>query len=120
MQKHPGVINTGLEELDSTLTVLLSTTILVGGCLGCLLDNLIPGLNYLVLFIAEVTNSSLNWTLLSSIKMISGTREERGLIAWEKEMSLKGGDENGNGHTSSTFDFPFGMDTLRRYGVHIP
>lgn len=44
MQKHPSVINTGIEELDSTLTVLLSTTILVGGCLGCLLDNLIPGL----------------------------------------------------------------------------
>lgn len=43
MQEHPGVINTGIEELDSTLTVLLSTTILVGGCLGCLLDNLIPG-----------------------------------------------------------------------------
>lgn len=43
MQQHPGVINTGLAELDSTLSVLLSTTILVGGCLGCLLDNLIPG-----------------------------------------------------------------------------
>lgn len=43
MQKHPGVINTGIQELDSTLTVLLSTTILVGGVLGCLLDNLIPG-----------------------------------------------------------------------------
>lgn len=43
MQKHQGVINTGIKELDSTLTVLLSTTILVGGCMGCLLDNLIPG-----------------------------------------------------------------------------
>lgn len=45
MQQHPGVINTGIKELDSTLSVLLSTTILVGGVLGCLLDNLIPGKN---------------------------------------------------------------------------
>lgn len=45
MQQHPGVINTGINELDSTLSVLLSTTILVGGVLGCLLDNLIPGKN---------------------------------------------------------------------------
>lgn len=43
MQEHPGAINTGVKELDSTLSVLLSTTILVGGILGCLLDNLIPG-----------------------------------------------------------------------------
>lgn len=46
MQKNPGLINTGIPELDSTLSVLLSTTILVGGCLGCLLDNLIPGIVY--------------------------------------------------------------------------
>lgn len=43
-----------------TLSVLLGTTILVGGCLGCLLDNLIPG-----------------------------SRGERGLDSWENEMSLK-------------------------------
>ena len=44
MQKNPDVINTGIDELDSTLTVLLSTSILVGGFLGCLLDNVIPGM----------------------------------------------------------------------------
>lgn len=43
MEAHPGVINTGINELDSTLTVLLSTSILVAGVLSCLLDNLIPG-----------------------------------------------------------------------------
>lgn len=43
MEAHPGVINTGVRELDSTLTVLLSTSILVAGVVSCLLDNLIPG-----------------------------------------------------------------------------
>lgn len=54
MQQHPDAINTGIEELDSTLTVLLSTTILVGGCLGCLLDNLIPGIYIQIEFSYEV------------------------------------------------------------------
>lgn len=61
MQKHPGTINTGVEILDSTLSVLLGTSILVGGVLGCVLDNIIPG-----------------------------TPEERGLIQWAKQMELKG------------------------------
>lgn len=47
MQKNPGLINTGVAELDSTLSVLLSTTILVGGTIGCVLDNLIPGISIL-------------------------------------------------------------------------
>lgn len=61
MQKNPGSINTGIEILDSTLSVLLGTSILVGGVLGCVLDNLIPG-----------------------------TPEERGIIEWSKQMKLKG------------------------------
>lgn len=44
----------------------------------------------------------------------AGTRVERGLVAWEKEMSLKQTEPNENESTSSTFDFPFGMDLLRR------
>lgn len=43
MQQNPAAINTGIDELDGTLSVLLGTTILVGGCLGCFLDNVIPG-----------------------------------------------------------------------------
>lgn len=43
MIKNPGVIQTGSEVADSVITVLLSTTILVGGVIGCLLDNIIPG-----------------------------------------------------------------------------
>lgn len=43
MIANPNVIQTGSSVLDNVLTVLLSTSILVGGLLGCLLDNLIPG-----------------------------------------------------------------------------
>ncbi|XP_050684339.1 solute carrier family 23 member 2 [Leptidea sinapis] len=60
MSAHSGVINTGVEALDAVLQVLLSTSILVGGLVGCLLDNLIPG-----------------------------TTEERGLDKWAMEMSLE-------------------------------
>lgn len=85
MQKHPGVINTGMETLDGTLSVLLGTTILVGGALGCLLDNLIPG-----------------------------TRVERGLVAWENEMALTRSEEGSSAPGKSTYDFPFGMSLLRK------
>ncbi|CAH0723097.1 unnamed protein product, partial [Brenthis ino] len=69
MAAHGGVIHTGLDALDAVLQVLLSTSILVGGVVGCLLDNLIPG-----------------------------TDEERGLEAWAKEMSLEavGASEQGD------------------------
>lgn len=61
MQKNPNVISTGIEILDSTLSVLLGTSILVGGALGCFLDH-----------------------------VISGTLDERGVSGWMKEMELKG------------------------------
>ncbi|XP_055586153.1 solute carrier family 23 member 2 [Uranotaenia lowii] len=87
LQKNPGFIQTGIRSLDSTLSVLLGTSILVGGCLGCVLDNLIPG-----------------------------TPEERGLIAWSKEMSLEVVTEHGGDNVySSTFDFPYGMALLKRF-----
>ena len=41
--KYPDSIQTGNAVVDSVFTVLFSTTILVGGALGCLLDNIIPG-----------------------------------------------------------------------------
>ncbi|XP_017461274.1 PREDICTED: solute carrier family 23 member 2 [Rhagoletis zephyria] len=84
MQEHPGSINTGNETIDSTLSVLLGTTILVGGLLGCFLDNIIPG-----------------------------TDEERGLVEWANEMPL--GDANINDGTATDYDFPWGMDTLRKW-----
>lgn len=48
----------------------------------------------------------------------AGTKAERGLIAWEKEMELTGAGDasvDGNGDIKqSTYDFPYGMDLLRR------
>ncbi|XP_063232307.1 solute carrier family 23 member 2 isoform X2 [Bacillus rossius redtenbacheri] len=64
MEQNPNAIQLGNEIADGILTVLLSTSILVGGVVGCVLDNLIPG-----------------------------TPEERGLIAWQEQMKLLPDDE---------------------------
>lgn len=91
MQKNPGAIRTGNETVDSTLSVLLGTSILVGGVLGCVLDHVIPG-----------------------------TDRERGLTAWEEELQFDREvleeEEEGEGEerVKSTYDFPCGMDMLRR------
>ena len=82
MQKNPGVISTNIEVLDSTLSVLLGTSILVGGALGCFLDHCIPG-----------------------------TLEERGVIAWSKEMELK---TDRSSTEASTYDFPYFMSALKK------
>lgn len=84
IQNNPDAINTGIPQIDGTLSVLLGTTILVGGVLGCALDNLIPG-----------------------------TEVERGLIAWNKEMAQEV--DNNVDTAYSTYDFPLGMASLRRY-----
>lgn len=89
LQKHPGAIQTGNETLDSTLSVLLGTSILVGGVLGCVLDHIIPG-----------------------------TDEERGLVAWSKELNIDVVEEENNQSselTYSTYDFPIGMSLLRKW-----
>ncbi|XP_076653662.1 solute carrier family 23 member 1 [Halictus rubicundus] len=89
MIKHSDVIQTGNDIADGVLTVLLSTTILVGGVIGCLLDNIIPG-----------------------------TPEERGLIAWSKEMELNTTSDDKQDqeeYAYNTFDFPIGMHALRRW-----
>ncbi|CAH0397742.1 unnamed protein product [Chilo suppressalis] len=70
MAANTGVIKTGVEALDAVLQVLLSTSILVGGIVGCLLDNLIPG-----------------------------TDEERGLDAWAQQMSLDAAGATDGGDT---------------------
>ncbi|XP_073988001.1 solute carrier family 23 member 1 isoform X2 [Rhodnius prolixus] len=87
MQANPNAIQTGSEVADSVLTVLLSTSILVGGLLGCLLDNLIPG-----------------------------SDEERGIIAWKKQMVLKS-DPVLSEQEESTYDFPIGMELLKKCPV---
>lgn len=89
MIKHPGTIQTGNETADGVLTVLLSTTILVGGVTGCFLDNIIPG-----------------------------SPEDRGLVAWANEMELNFDDpqnDTQDEYIPNTFDFPVGMKLLRRW-----
>ena len=43
---------------------------------------------------------------------IPGTREERGLVKWEAQMSLTTGEESSR--ASKCYDFPFGMKQIRR------
>lgn len=88
MQKNPGSIRTGNDTVDSTLSVLLGTSILVGGILGCVLDHVIPG-----------------------------TDKERGVEAWEAELQFDRVPEEvpeGGEHRYSTYDFPVGMSVLRK------
>ncbi|XP_076435205.1 solute carrier family 23 member 2-like [Babylonia areolata] len=41
--EHADLINTGNKEVDQVVMVLLGTPMALGGCVGCVLDNLIPG-----------------------------------------------------------------------------
>ncbi|KAK3091327.1 hypothetical protein FSP39_018963 [Pinctada imbricata] len=46
VQQHPSAINTGSQVLDQMLNVLLGTAMFVGGVLGFILDNIVPGKYY--------------------------------------------------------------------------
>ncbi|GIX85054.1 hypothetical protein CEXT_789231 [Caerostris extrusa] len=62
IQANPGAIQTGNEIADQIITILLSTNMLVGGFIGFLLDNSIPG-----------------------------TDEERGILKWRKQTNIDSG-----------------------------
>ena len=83
LKKNTDAIQTGNETLDSTISVLLGTSILVGGFVGCFLGHVIPG-----------------------------TLEERGIIAWQKEIAFDSDGASEDEHT--TYDLPFAMETLKR------
>ncbi|XP_047430261.1 solute carrier family 23 member 1-like isoform X3 [Mugil cephalus] len=55
INKNPDNLQTGVKEVDQVLRILLTTSMFVGGFLGFVLDNTIPG-----------------------------TKRERGLLAWDK------------------------------------
>ncbi|XP_068596071.1 solute carrier family 23 member 2 [Brachionichthys hirsutus] len=42
-QANPGIVNTGVKELDQVIVVLLTTHMFIGGLFGFVLDNTIPG-----------------------------------------------------------------------------
>lgn len=48
----------------------------------------------------------------SKLILLIGTPEERGLVAWAKEMNLTS--EPTTGEETSTYDFPVGMELLRK------
>ncbi|KAL0968644.1 hypothetical protein UPYG_G00269570 [Umbra pygmaea] len=55
---NPGIINTGVEELDQVILVLFTTHMFIGGFFGFVLDNTIPG-----------------------------TEKERGIYSWRKNVT---------------------------------
>ena len=69
--------STCVPELDQIIKVLFETSMFVGGFLGFFLDNTIPG-----------------------------TREERGLVAWEAQHGTKQRDSEGSSDLT-TYDIPY-------------
>ena len=55
--KHPDAITTGSIIADQILTVLLSTSMFVGGLVGAILDNTVPGT---VTFTLSLLNAFIN------------------------------------------------------------
>lgn len=85
LDSHPTAINTGSEGFDQVLTVLLCTGMFVGGLLGFVLDNTIPG-----------------------------SKEERGISKW-LEHQQSGKDKNVESNEMKCYDLPFGLTTIIRH-----
>ncbi|KAI3364423.1 hypothetical protein L3Q82_011215, partial [Scortum barcoo] len=75
--KNPGLIETGVKEVDQVLRILFTTHMFVGGFFGFFLDN-----------------------------TISGSKRERGLLAWDKVHAEDSGSTLGS---EEVYDFPFGI-----------
>ncbi|KAK2161096.1 hypothetical protein LSH36_121g04052 [Paralvinella palmiformis] len=84
MATHQEAVNTGVAELDQILTVLLSTSMFVGGTVGFILDNIIPG-----------------------------TEEERGIKAWRAILDQDDKD-NSNVSIYKCYDLPWCMGCFHR------
>ncbi|XP_038077946.1 solute carrier family 23 member 1-like isoform X2 [Patiria miniata] len=78
-------INTGVPELDGIFIVLLETNMFVGGIIGFFFDNTLPG-----------------------------SDEDRGIAQWRSKYSA-GQDPAVTRELLRTYDFPFGMDWVRRF-----
>ncbi|XP_070705172.1 solute carrier family 23 member 1-like isoform X1 [Pempheris klunzingeri] len=77
IMKNPDVLKIGVKEVDQVLYILMTTHMFVGGFLGFFLDNTIPG-----------------------------TKQERGLIAWDR-VHLE--DSSNTLGTDEVYDLPFGI-----------
>jgi nucleobase transporter 1/2 len=87
LKQHPGAINTGIDSVDQTISVLAMTNMFVGGLVAFVLDNTIPG-----------------------------TKEERGIKTWHPESDSGDDDVKPNtvSITPSTYDLPYLMPAIRR------
>ncbi|XP_048580199.1 solute carrier family 23 member 1 isoform X2 [Nematostella vectensis] len=90
LNNHPGAIDTGVNELDQIITVLLKTSMAVGGLTALLLDNIIPG-----------------------------TPEERGLLVWravqDTETEAKDAEKALELASIHIYDLPFCLKYLSKY-----
>ncbi|KAG7177515.1 Solute carrier family 23 member 1-like 1, partial [Homarus americanus] len=83
---NPGIIQTGEPVVDQIITVLLQTSMFVGGTLGFILDNTIPG-----------------------------TPEERGLLKWNAHLQNPEDKDEDNiqNQQLKCYNLPFCMDAIR-------
>ncbi|CAL4207601.1 unnamed protein product, partial [Meganyctiphanes norvegica] len=88
LSANPGVIHTGSEIFDQIITVLLSTSMFVGGFIGFLFDNTIPG-----------------------------TPEERGLTKWNSHLEASDSEEDGKAkeELNKCYDLPIFMDKIKSW-----
>ncbi|EDO49566.1 predicted protein, partial [Nematostella vectensis] len=87
LNKHPETIATGSQGIDQIVTVLLKTSMAVGGITGLILDNALPG-----------------------------TPEERGILLWRKIVN-EGGDESSQVASFHIYDLPFGLNRLCKFKI---
>lgn len=85
LPQNEGFIDTGVDIFDSIFTVLCSTSMFVGGMMGFILDNTIPG-----------------------------SEEERGMKEWRKLFGTSDDGAAVRKHLLKCYDLPFGMDYIRR------
>ncbi|KAK8374971.1 hypothetical protein O3P69_011316 [Scylla paramamosain] len=98
LEANPNAIQTGVAMLDQTIGVLLQTSMFLGGLIGLILDNTIPG-----------------------------TDEERGILQWNGKISEEKQYKDSkisspsfetssilpSSSYSPPYDFPYGMDLIR-------
>ncbi len=86
VQANESFINTGVKEIDQILIVLLETNMFVGGLLGFVLDNTIPG-----------------------------SDEDRGIAQWRNKYGGANQDPAVTEELLRCYEFPLGMKFLRRF-----
>ena len=82
--------------------ILLETSMFVAGFIGFVLDNTIPGRFQKINRLNEITNQQ-HW------HKFPGTREERGLVAWEAQFA-----KDSDSSDESCYDIPFVMGLIRK------